>query len=408
MIDVQPLPKPLAAPLARHWILDPKTVFLNHGSFGACPEKVLDYQTHIRRVMESEPVRFFARDLHASLQQAREDLGAFIGADPEDLVSVANATTGVNTVLSSIPLSTGDEVLVTNHEYPACRNALEARAASSGASVVVADIPFPLESPQEAIDAVLAKVNPKTRLVLLDHVTSQTALVMPIETLVNEIESLGIPVLIDGAHAPGMIDLNLETIGASFYTGNCHKWLCSPKGAAFLWVRKDFQKSIRPLVISHGASAPLDEFSRFRLEFDWTGTGDPTAFLSIPTAIKEIAAMVTGGWPEVRRLNRNLALKARDILCDSLAIDAPCPDSMIGSMAAVPIIDGSPEPPKSPLYCDPLQDRLLFDLGIEAPIIPWPHPPHRLIRISAQLYNTEEQYRYLAVALKRLAEPAVA
>ncbi len=396
MIDDLRIPKPQASPLAHHWDLDPEIVFLNHGSFGACPRAVLAHQAELRRQMEAEPVRFFVRELAPLLHQARVDLATFLSADPEGLAFVNNATTGVNTVLASLPLGPGDEVLVTDHEYPACRNALDATAARSGATVVIAEIPFPLASTEEAVETILAKITSRTRLALLDHITSQTAMILPIKTLVQELEGRGVPVLIDGAHAPGMIDLKIDDLGASYYTGNCHKWLCAPKGAAFLWVREDYRQAIRPLVISHGATAPLDDYSRFRLEFDWMGTGDPTPYLSVPEAIATVEGLVEGGWPAIRRRNRDLALRARDLLCEALGINSPCPDSMIGSMAAIPICDGSPEPPTSPLYKDPLQDTLLFDSSIEVPVIPWPTPPHRLVRISAQLYNTEEQYRLLA------------
>lgn len=386
---------PSPSPLARYWDLDPGIVFLNHGSFGACPRAVQEHQAQLRRRMEAEPVRFFMREMEAMLHQARTDLATFLGADPEGLAFVNNATTGVNTVLASLPFGSGDELLVTSHEYPACRNSLDATAARVGATVKVAKIPFPLTSAEKVIDAVLAMVTPRTRLVLLDHVTSQTGLVLPVGPLVREIENRNIPVLIDGAHAPGMIDLDIDGLGASFYTGNCHKWLCAPKGAAFLSIRQDHRKNIRPLVISHGAKARLGATTRFRLEFDWVGTDDPTAFLSIGSAIKTVGSMVEDGWPEVRKRNRELALSARSLLCNSLGIDPPCPDRMIGSMAAVPIAPGNPEPPPSPPHRDPLQDRLFFDSSIEVPIVSWPAPPHRLLRISAQLYNTEAQYRFL-------------
>ncbi|MCD4750394.1 MAG: aminotransferase class V-fold PLP-dependent enzyme [Thermoanaerobaculales bacterium] len=387
---------------AHVWGLNPEIVFLNHGSFGACPLAVLEKQAELRRRMEAEPVRFFVRELQDLLDEARSELATFVGADPEGLAFVSNATTGVNTVLASLDFGPGDELLVTNHEYNACRNALNARAVRAEARVVEAVIPFPLKSNDAVIEAVLARVTPRTRLALVDHVTSQTGIVLPIAELTDELENRGIAVLIDGAHAPGMLDLKVDDLGASFYTGNCHKWLCAPKGAAFLWVRKDHRNRIHPLTISHGANAPLGRQSRFHLEFDWVGTDDPTAFLSVPTALRTVGALAEGGWPEVRVRNRALALYGRRILCEQLGIEPPCPDSMIGSLAAIPLPDGSPEPPTSPLYCDPLQDELLFRHGVEVPVIPWPAPPKRLLRISAQLYNSEEQYRYLAEALGSL------
>lgn len=384
------------------WPLDPRVTFLNHGSFGSCPRPVLEYQHALRDRLERQPVQFFVRDLEARLDEARSALAAFVGADARDVVFVPNATAGVNTVLRSLRLRAGDELLVTDHEYNACRNALDFVAASARARVVVARVPFPLRQTDEVIEAVLRRVSVRTRLALLDHVTSQTGLVLPIEPLVRELADRGVDTLVDGAHAPGMVPLNLRRLGATWYTGNCHKWLWASKGAAFLYVRRDRQAEVRPLIISHGANSPRTDRSRFLIEFGWTGTGDPSAFLSVPKAIEVVGALVPGGWPAIRRRNRQLALAARRVLCRSLGVPLPCPDGMIGALAAVPLPDAVREtPPTSPLYLDPLQDRLLARHGIEVPVIPWPAPPKRLLRISAQLYNSLPQYERLAHALKK-------
>jgi len=184
--------------------------------------------------------------------------------------------------------------------------------------------------------------------------------------------------------------------------GNCHKWLCAPKGAALLWARRDRQVGLHPTSISHGFNAPLAGRSRFRAEFDWTGTEDPSAFLCIPEALRFLGGLLPGGWPELMTRNRSLALQARKILGEALGVGPPCPDGMIGALAALPLPDGSPEPPRTPLYSDPLQDALLFEHGIEVPVIPWPAPPRRLIRISAQVYNRPDQYHRLGEALRQL------
>ena len=384
------------------WLLDPSVVFLNHGSFGSCPRPVLEFQQAIRLRMERQPVQFFVRDLEPLLDEARTALTGFIGAAPENLVFVPNATAGVNTVLRSLPFEHGDEVIVTNHEYNACRNALDVVAARCGLQVVVAEVPFPLRSPDEIIAPILRAVSPRTRLLLVDHITSQTGLIFPLEQIIAELASREVDTLVDGAHAPGMIPLELERLGAAYYTGNCHKWVCAPKGAGFLYIRPDRRRLIRPLSISHGANSLRTDRSRHQIEFGWTGTADPSPYLCVPESIRVMGSLLSGGWPELMRQNRALALEGRKIIAHALRIELPCPDSMIGSLASFPLPDGaSTEPPTSPLYSDPLQDTLLREDRIEVPVIPWPSPPRRLLRISAQIYNTREQYALLAEALKK-------
>jgi isopenicillin-N epimerase len=386
--------------LAAHWALDPAVVFLNHGSFGACPTEVLRYQAALREEMEREPVRFLSRELDDRLDAARAPLGAFLGADPDDLAFVTNATSGVNAVLRSHDFASGDEVLTTDHAYTACKNALEYVARRTGARVVIAPVPFPVASPDAVVDAILARVTPRTRLALLDHVTSPTALILPIERLIAELGRRGIETLIDGAHAPGMVPLNLEALGATYYSGNCHKWLCAPKGSAFLWVRRERHADVHPLTISHGATARRPGRERFRLEFDWTGTSDPTAWLTVPKAIEYIASLVPGGWPAIMTRNHALALHARRLLAETVGTALPCPDEMIGSLASVVLPDG----PTTDIYWrnpDPLHPRLFQHWGIEVPVMSWPAPPRRLVRISAQLYNDPAQYVRLADALRK-------
>jgi len=308
----------------------------------------------------------------------------------------------VNTVLRGLDLDAGDEILITNHEYNACRNAVAVVAASAGATVTVADVPYPLRSEDEVLEAILDRVTPRTRLLLVDHVTSQTALVLPLKQLVREAQLSGVEVLVDGAHAPGMVDLDLEELGAAYYAGNCHKWLCAPKGAGFLWVREDLRSSVRPLVISHGANAVSSKRSRFHLEHDWTGTCDPSPWLSVPAAISALENMVEGGWLAVRRHNHDLALRARNILCGAMGVDSCCPDTMIGSMATVVLPDSVGGEKRDAFGRDALQDELYSEWAIEVPVIPWPSPPGRLIRVSAQLYNGVAQYAYLAEALTEI------
>jgi isopenicillin-N epimerase len=379
------------------WSLDSSVTFLNHGSFGACPKQVLEFQRHLRSQLEQEPIRFFGREWEPLLDDARSKLGAFVGADVQDLVFVPNATTGVNSVLRSLAFSPEDEILTTNHEYNACRNALDFIASRTGARVVVAKIPFPIDSPQQVIAAVIERVSPKTRLALLDHVTSQTGLIFPIQKLVQELQQRGVDTLVDGAHTPGMISLNLQEIGATYYTGNCHKWLCAPKGAGFLYVRRDKQLEIRPLTISHGTNSPRTDKSRFQLEFDWTGTDDPTAYMCVPEAIAFMGSLLPGGWTELRQQNHQLVLRGRQLLCEALEVQPPCPEEMIGSMAVVPL----PTTWENRDFMS-IHDELFDKFSIQVPVIPWEEKPRLLARISAQIYNTLEQYEYLGKVLKGL------
>ena len=398
--------EPLVDPA--RWLLDPEIDFLNHGSFGACPREVLDLQVELRERMERQPVQLLVRELEGEMDSARVALADFVRAEVEGLVFVANATAGVNTVLRSLEpelaADPGCELLVTDQEYNACRNALDVVAERTGTRVVVARLPFPCSGPDEVVAAVMEYVTERTRLVLIDHVTSQSAMILPVGEIVKKLNELGVESLIDGAHAPGMLDLDLASLGATYYTGNCHKWICAPKVAGFLSVCEDRRGTVRPLIISHGANAPLGGRSRFEVEFDWTGTFDPTAFLCVPRALGVMGSLLPGGWEALRTANRELALEAREILCAALGIGAPCPDEMIGSMATLSIPDASPdaEPPRILLYVDPLQDVILERYKIELPIFPWPEFPRRVLRISAQAYNASPQYVRLALALKEV------
>jgi isopenicillin-N epimerase len=382
------------------WALDPECDFLNHGSFGACPSAIRERQAALQEEIERQPVRFFARDLPERMEGARDALARFVRAESAGLAFVRNATTGVNTVLRSLRFAAGDELLVTNQEYNACRNALDFVAARWGARVVVVPLPFPVSGPDEVVDRVLEHTTPRTRLALIDHVTSATGLVLPVARLVAALEQRGVDVLVDGAHAPGMLDLDLGKLGAAYYTGNCHKWMCTPKGAALLYVREDKRRLVRPLTISHGANLDTEGTTRFRLEFDWVGTEDPTAYLMIPEVIAYLGEVVPGGWAGLREHNRALALRARDVLCARLDVATPAPAEMIGALAALPLPDSPYPPPRDDvLVGDRLQRRLREGYGFEVPVTYWPGAPKRVLRVSAQLYNDLTQYERLAEAL---------
>jgi len=390
----------MTSDLMRHWGLDTRIEFLNHGSFGACPATILARQQELRSQLEREPVHFMTRQLEPLMDAARFAVAEFVGADPEDLVFVRNATTGVNTVLRSLTFEPGDELLTTDHAYNACRNAFEFVAAQHGVRTRVVPIPLPIAGPGASLESLLEAVGPRTRLALVDHVSSSTGIIFPVAGIVTALQERGVRVLIDGAHAPGMLPLGLAALGADYYAANCHKWLCAPKGAGFLYVRRDRQAEIRPLVISHGATSQRTDRSRFRCEFDWMGTEDPTAYCTLPDAIRIVGSFVPGGWPEIMARNHALAVAARDVLCTALDIVPPCPASMLGSLASVPLPPGDGTP--APLGFNDIFQKQLWERGFEVPVMPWPRFPQRLLRISAQLYNSLDQYERLAQTVAAL------
>jgi isopenicillin-N epimerase len=400
--------RPPRAPHADAWALDPATVFLNHGSFGACPRAVLDIQGALRAELEANPVAFLGRSLETRLDAVRERLAAFVGADPEGLAFVPNASHGIATVLRSLRFAPGDELLATDHEYNAALNMLRAAAARDGARVVIARIPLPTGGPDEVTERVLAAAGPRTRLALVSHVTSPTALVLPIGPLVAALEGRGVAVLVDGAHGPGMVPLALDALGASWYTGNLHKWTCAPKGAAFLHVRRDRRSATRPLSISHGANDPRPGRSTFRKEFDWTGTDDPTAALAVPAALDAVAGLVAGGWPAVMARNAAVAAEAHRILVAAAGRPPLAPEAMLGAMAAVELSRDRGFAARDAAAPDPLAERLRSVAGIEVPVHAWPREAPsgarrmRLLRISAHLHNDPAEFAYLAGALRAL------
>jgi isopenicillin-N epimerase len=385
------------------WRLDPAGAYLDHGRFGATPEPVLEAQRAWRDRMEAQPAQFLARDLDGLLDTARQDVASFLGADPEGLVFLPNATTGVSTVLASLRFQAGDELLTTDHEYNATLNALRLAAERDGATIVRASIPFPIRDPSQAVDAILAKVTPRTRLAMVSHVTSATALVLPIARIVHELDRVGVDTLVDGAHAPGMVPVDLGMIGAAFWAGNGHKWLCAPKGAGMLHVRSDWRHRIKPLVVSHGENddRPIDRSRYFRL-FDWLGTADPTPYLPLPAAIRFVGALDRDGWRGLMASNASLARTGRDLISAALGIPTPAPDTMVGAMATIPLPWVATDDD-----AEALAASLLADDAIEVAIPRWPVLAARdegtsvrtLVRVSGQRYVRTDELERLAQAL---------
>ena len=400
---------------ATDWALDPTLTYLNHGSFGACPKALLAVQKGWRDKMEANPTRFLGRELEDLLDWSRSEVAAFVGADADDLALVQNATAGINTVLRSLRFERGDEVMTTDHAYNATLNAVRYGAAKDGARVVLAQVPFPITGPDEAFEAIMAAVTPRTKLAVLDHVTSVTALVMPIERLVPALAERGVDVLVDGAHGPGMLPVRLRELGAAYYAGNGHKWMCAPKGSAFLHVRRDRQALIKPLSISHGANDTRMDRSRFRLEFDWQGTFDPSGWLTWPAAIDGVAEIMPGGWASLMAFNRNLAVAAAEMLAEALHTSCQSPMEMIGSMATLRL-PGGPWPRAEAGRRMTMIEAALRGRRFEAPLMLWPSPwlvdsgdlpPTTqfdlLVRISAEVYNYLGQYERLSSILAGFA-----
>ena len=391
---------PKRSELSKHWDLDANTVFLNHGSFGACPKEILDFQTQLRQKLERDPVKFMETEARELWSEALNVLSDFINANPDGLAFVTNATSGVNTVLKSLDLQPGDEILVPDHSYQACRNSVDFVTEKSGAKTIVVPLPFPIESNQQIIDTILSHTTSNTRLALIDTVTSPTGLLMPFEALTKEIQDRGIDVLLDAAHGPGMVPLNFEKLNPAYATGNAHKWLCTPKGSAFLYVREDRREQIRPLCISHGASVPGTTNEKFRFEFDWPGTQDVTPWLCIPKSIEYVGSMLDGGWPAIMKQNSQMAITGRKLILEVLGTPNPSPDSMIVGLAAV-LLPGRGTLTASALEPDPLHTKLYENYKIQVPVFGWPHHDRRYLRIASYLYNSIEEYEYLAEVLKK-------
>lgn len=373
------------------FLLDPTVVFLNHGSFGACPRPVFEEYQQWQCRLEEQPVKFIGRDLGGYLHHARQVLGDYVGSPANDLVYIPNATFGINIVGRSLPLGPGDEVLATDHEYGANDRLWTFLGRKQGFSYVRQPVPLPATSPAEIVEQIWQGVTPRTRLIFLSHITSCSALRLPVEEICRRAREAGILTLIDGAHAPGHIPLDMQAIGADFYAGNCHKWLCAPKGAAFLYARPERQAMLEPLIVSWGWEAEKQSDSLFIDHQQWLGTNDPAAWLAVPAAIQFQAAH---NWPAVQAQCHQLAHQAIDRIGQLTGLPALYADDagFYHQMAIAAL------PPIADLAA--FKNRLYDEYRVEIPLIAW--QGYQFIRISVQAYNSQTDVDSLINALNAL------
>lgn len=395
--NTQMLPKP--DPIIDQFVIDPDVVYLNHGSFGACPKAILDAQSAHRLQAERELVQFYVHDSWGKIDRSRNALAGLVRCDPKNLVFVHNATTGVATVLNNLHLEPGDELLVTNFEYMACLNNFDRLAKRTGAKIVVIDIPWPIESKEQVVDAIMSKVTSRTKIALLSLITSSTGVRFPIEELIPALKDQGVETILDAAHGPGCIPMDIDSWGAAYTCGNAHKWLCAPKGAAFLHVRADLQDGFTPLVVSNDA-LKLEEASArtnrtpFMHAFDYAGTDDVSMYLTIADAIQWLENAKPDGIDEIMARNHAMCLQARKLICQAIGAETPVPESMIGPLAAIDLPNGN-------LSAHEIKSRLLDEYRIQVPV--WGTPAGKVtVRISVQIYNSIEQYEYLAESLRSI------
>jgi len=374
--------------LRNKFLLQPDVVFLNHGSFGACPRCVFEAYQAWQLELERQPVEFLGRRCRDLLRAARAALAAFVGADADEVVYVPNATTGLNVVARSLPLRAGDEVLATDHEYGALDRTWRFVCRQRGAQYRRRPVPLPIESADQVVEAIWSGVTPRTRVLFLSHVTSPTAIIFPLAELIRRARERGLFTVVDGAHAPGQVPLDLGALGADFYSGNCHKWMCAPKGAAFLYARRELQAVVEPLVVSWGWESDSPGPSKFIDEQEWQGTRDVAAYLAVPAAIR---FMQEHDWPRVQRECHELLRTARAGLAALTRLPPITPDApaWFAQMAALPI------PP-----CDPeaLTRRLRDESHIEVPLVKWNE--RQFVRVSIQAYNTREDVAALVQAFQ--------
>lgn len=388
---------PNPSPLSTEWSLDSELVFLNHGSFGATPNYVLDRQRDYIRSLESSPVEFSVRTMYPLYYEAKKSLAEFVGTSENNIYFVPNTTIGVNHVLHNIR----DEKknwLATNHNYGACIHAIEKIAGLKNCQVIKAEIPYPIDSKSTILEHIENAILPNTTLALIDFISSATAIIFPIREIIQLLHSKNIKVIIDAAHAPGMVDFNLDDLDADYFIANCHKWICSPKGSAFVYVNPKHQTDFKPVFYSFYNDWDTDNSRHWSNQFIWEGTKDYSAYFAVKDSLEFMPSLMEGGWNSIKKHNRDLALKGAKYIADKLEVSLPAPDFMLGSIINIPLPDDR-IPSIKFNYFSSIKNELFDKYKIEVPTMFFPQAPQQYVRISAQLYNSMEQYEYLADSL---------
>jgi isopenicillin-N epimerase len=394
------------SPLARRrravWPLETGLTYLNHGSYGSCPAFVLEKQAQLRARLERDPTRFFKVDLEGLCDRAREGIGRFVNAPAEDIALMPNGTVAMAVAMNTVELGPGDEVLVTDHEYAATLNELARICDGTGARVVKAAVTLPVAGPEQVVEAVRGAITNRTRLIVVSHIASASAIIFPAQQLADLANERGIPILLDGAHTPGQIDIDMAALGPAFYAASCHKWVNAPKGTGFLYARPDMQARVRSLAQSCRVHAARER-KAFLCDTDYVGTNDYSANLVIPDAIEHMAAQLPGGWPAIMKANHDKIVAAINLVTGRTSATPIAPPEMIGSMASVALPE-NPSPDRPTIYDDPLQDALNEKHHIQVPVWDIPGVAPRVMRISAQLYNEHAEYQALAEAINEELE----
>lgn len=374
------------------FLLDPDVIFLNHGSFGACPRPVFNEYQRWQTKLERQPVRFLQRELPDHLAEARRQVAQYLGALSTEIVFVPNPTFAANTIARSLPLASGDEVLISDQEYGACRFAFQFAAQQKGFRVVPQSIPLPVESDEAMVESFWQGVTKNTKLIFISHITSTTALTLPVAQICQRARDAGILTMVDGAHAPGQIDVNLSDIGADFYTATCHKWVCAPKGSGVFYAREDRQHLVEPLVVGWGwgEQKTFHRENEFVEHHEWLGTHDPAAYLSVPAAIAWHEQHFTA---DVRQRSCDLARLAVDLAAKIEGVERVHPDAFFQQMGLIDITATKADAAE-------LKSHLYDAYQIEVPVIRW--QDRTLIRVSTHAYTTQDHIEKFAWALQQI------